>query len=391
MDEPSYLPPPVADPPGAWAAAEFGDITTASFLRGLRLAILGITVAVLFFLYVPEVIAHASVYRPLAVEVGAYLTLGAVAAWCGVLVARDRPLDRWRRPLVIVVIAASAAATAAIPAPHLMGPAHGVYGLVGWFAVLLLLGCPLSTLLAVLAAHNGLTIAQLALAGQANADTFTAMAMKGVVDFVLQYIAGYSAFALRRIADSAVRDAAEQERLRIDQAVGEQLSRDRQARYAALGQTVLPLLAGLAAGTHDPADEKVRGACAIEAAKLRRLFAESDHAPDPLVHELEACISLAERRGVDVSLAIRGQRPALPTDIRRALTEPALAALATAESVARLAVAASPTSVRVSVVADCPPHQLPAAATEQASHGVSVTGMAMRDRLWVEATWRSDG
>lgn len=377
-------------PPGAEPAAKAGEVTAASFLRGLRLAVFGITVAVLVLLYVPQVAAHAPVYRPLAVEIGAYLALGAVAAWCGALVAREEPFDRWRWPLLAVVFAASAAATAAIPAPHLMGSAHGVYGVVGWFAVLLLMGCPMSRLLAVLIAHHTLTAAQVVFAGQADADTFTAMAMKGVVDFALQALAGYSAVGLRRIAEYAARYAAEEERLRVDHAISEGLARGRRARYATLARTVLPMLAGLASGTHDPADVNVRRVCAIEAARLRRLFAEDDDVPDPLVHELQACISIAERNGVDVSLAIRGRRPALPNEVRRALTEPALAALATAGSVARVAVVACPTAVTVSVVADAPLLQLPSVAKQQEeSHEVTVTRMAQRERLWVEATWRA--
>jgi hypothetical protein len=45
----------------------------------------------------------------------------------------------------------------------------------------------------------------------------------------------------------------------------------------------------------------------LAATQLRRLFAENDDVPDPLVHELSACIDVAERRGLAVSLAVSGE------------------------------------------------------------------------------------
>ncbi len=65
---------------------------------------------------------------------------------------------------------------------------------------------------------------------------------------------------------------------------------------------------------------------------MRRLFAESDDVTDPLEHEIHACVDVAERQGKSVQLSIRGARPALPLDVRRALTEPVIAVLAGARS-----------------------------------------------------------
>ena len=86
------------------------------------------------------------------------------------------------------------------------------------------------------------------------------------------------------------------------QAVADRIRGARQARWLELRATAEPLLSGLAAGTADPADLAVQRACAVEAARLRRLFAESDDTPDPLVHELHACADVAQRRGVAVDI-----------------------------------------------------------------------------------------
>jgi hypothetical protein len=370
--------------------AEPTEVMAASFLRGLRVATLGVTVVVLFCLYVPQTVANASVYRPLALEVSGYVVLAAVAGLCGVLVLRDASLDRWRWPLLGVVFTASIAATAATPAPYLMGPAHGVYGIVGWFGVLLLLNTRLATLFGVLAVHYAVTLGQLALAGQTDRRTLTGMAIMSVIIFGFQIAVAFAAYALRRIAASAARTAAEEEHLRINEAVSEQLHSDRQARYAALADTVAPLLAGLASGTADPTDENVQRACAVEAARMRRLFAESDDVPDPLIHELQACIDVAERRGVTVSLAMRGRRPTLSKQVRRALTEPVIAALATAESVARVTMVAASATVTVSVVADSPPPTLASVTSGEGTDQVTVTSMTNENRLWVEVAWRAN-
>ena len=80
----------------------------------------------------------------------------------------------------------------------------------------------------------------------------------------------------------------------------------------AVRETVEPLLQDLAAGRANPADQAVQRDCAIAAARLRRLFAESDDAPDPLIHELLACADVAERRGVAADLEAVGGIPAVP-------------------------------------------------------------------------------
>ena len=86
------------------------------------------------------------------------------------------------------------------------------------------------------------------------------------------------------------------------QAVADRIRATRRARWLELRATAEPLLSGLAAGTADPADLAVQRACAVEAARLRRLFAEADETPDPLVHELHACADVAQRRGVAVDI-----------------------------------------------------------------------------------------
>ncbi len=102
----------------------------------------------------------------------------------------------------------------------------------------------------------------------------------------------------QQAADAATREADATAR----QAVADRIRSARQARWLELRTTAEPLLRGLATGTANPGDLAVQRACAVEAARLRRLFAEEDDAPDPLVHELHACADVAQRRGVAVDI-----------------------------------------------------------------------------------------
>lgn len=359
------------------------ELIATNFLRGLRWAAVGVTLVVLFGLQVPVVLANRDAYTSFALQVVAIAVFAAVALVVAATIVWHRRLGRWRWPLVGVVFAASVAATAGVTPRHRFGLAHWSYGTAGWPLVLLTLGSGIGVFAGLLAAHYCVTVAQV-VAGGAAAGTFGGVVSETAVTASFQVAVCVFAVLLRTVAATAARTAREQERLRTAEAVADQLHADRRDRYASLAQSVTPLLGGLASGALDPADEAVRRACAVEAARMRRLFAEDPTAPDPLVHELRACIELAERNGVAVHFAERGERPPMPTDARRLLTEPAVAVLATAKSAARLTVVGREGTVTVSVVADAPLDAVP----EVDADGVTTSTVVTGDRIWVEATWR---
>jgi hypothetical protein len=179
-------------------------------------------------------------------------------------------------------------------------------------------------------------------------------------------------------ADSAVRRRRQ---------VAERLHADRRQRYRTVRDAVAPLLAGLADGTLDPAEPEVRHRCAVDAGRLRRLFAETDDVADPLLHELRACSYIADQRGVVVDLQLTGRLPELDRDVRRALTEAPLLALAGAERRARVTVLGRTDEVAVSVLVDGR-GPAPAEPAGGASSAVTVSVLDDEDRRWVEARWR---
>ncbi|MBP2472589.1 hypothetical protein JOF53_001461 [Crossiella equi] len=356
------------------------ELTAAACLRALRLATLLIAFASLFGLALPVIVAHADVYRPLAFQLVAFGTLTAVAAFCAV---RADP-GHWRWPLLALVYGSAVLALSGVPPPLVVSPAEWSFFILGWFGVLLLLDKGIAAVLAFLGVHAVVNVVQLVLIGQASQANLVGLLIAGVTVFGYQSAVGFAAVLLHRIAATAAR-AAEVTRVRRTRAaITAGLHHDHEERYAALSRTALPLLVDLAAGRADPGDERVRRRAAVEAARMRRLFAEGDDVADPLLHELAACIDTAQRQGVSVQLAVRGPRPPLDLAVRRALTEPALATLVGAVSTAKVTVIGTRDGVTVSVVADAP---VPEPVRPTGS--VVVTNLVNADRVWVEAKWRA--
>jgi hypothetical protein len=357
-----------------------GDLPGAKLQRGLRLAIVAIALVHLFVVGLPALVMQADVYRSLAVEVVAFCVVTAVLVGIGIATWRERPLWHW--PGLAILAVAAVAALAGMPPTVLLTAGEWSFGVVCWAGLLLLLDYGF---LAVVVFMFGHLLARLVLL------TVTGPHYGAAVEGALLFTAGgyayqlglaFAATLLRRMANTVAATVEEEERLRTAEAVAERLHRDRQERYAGLDS--VPLLTGLAAGVLDPADDQVRTRCAVESGRLRRLFAERDEVPDPLLHELRACLDTAERRGVTVYLGTCGTRREPPLPVRRALTEPVLATLAAARSHARVTVIGSPTTVTVSVVADSDaPPEVPETGE------VTITRLAENGRHWVEATWQT--
>lgn len=362
-----------------------GDVETISTNVGqaLRWSVLAMNLIILCGLDLPKLVASQQHYRPLWAQLLSFAALIGVTLVVATRLARRRPLDRLRWPLVAVVFAVSVLATATVPAEQRLGIAHWSEGDAAWTLVLVVMDARLAVFVALVVAQYAVTFLHTALGG-ASALTVSEVVNATVIVFSYQLTVGIIAAVLRPVAVTAASISHNEERLRTEQAVADQIHRDRTDRYAALATTTAPLLAGLASGEADPGDAGFRRACAVEAARMRRLFAEDATVPDQLSHELRACIELAERNGISVRFAERGERPAVSTEIRRALTEPAVAALATAASTARVTVVGDEDEITVSVLADAPVDFVPTEPCPQVRTSTVVDG----DRLWINTTWR---
>ncbi|QFU89897.1 hypothetical protein [Amycolatopsis sp. YIM 10] len=354
------------------------ELTVARLFRGLRLATLLITAIYLVGLNLPLLLANAAVYRSFTVEVTAFAVLVLVAGFTGARIWRDHPLGRWRWPALAAVFGASAGAVFAVPAELVGTTAEWSNGTIGWLCLLLLADRSFTAVLVALAAHQVFSFGQLVLSGHGDRATLVDLAMITALVLGCQLTVAVATAAMGRLARAAAANAAREEQVRTAEAVADQLHRDRRERFTDLATRTVPLLARLAAGT--PVAE--RAPYAMEAARLRRLFAENDDVADPLLHELRACAEVAEHNGVRVFLDTWGERPGLPVDVRRALTEPVMACLTASVAESRVTVLGTPESVTVSVVTDAPP---PPESIRSAE--VAVTHRESGGRHWVEARW----
>lgn len=163
---------------------------------------------------------------------------------------------------------------------------------------------------------------------------------------------------------------------------------NRARRTAELATTSGPLLAGLASGQLDPASPRVRSRCAVEAARMRRLFVAESADLDPLVNQLRACIELAERgSGLRVQFAERGEPRSVPVRARLALTEAAATVLATATEPVRITLVRTSSEIVVSVITTASP-AVEAALGAVRVDDVALTTVATAEHVQAKATWR---
>ncbi|WP_446211080.1 hypothetical protein [Micromonospora sp. IBSANI012] len=336
---PASLPPP-DDVPAV-------DVARASD-RGARIAAVAIALVWHAVIGLPALLGSWSELAAPTVVAAGWLVVAATGGYAGArLLGGARPPAL---PLVAVLLAVDAAVFAASGRELLFTAANWVWGTLGWFFVVVLWGRRIPWLLAVLAAHSLIALAALLGHGAtAPADlTRYAMYVYGTSSLPIAVFTGAAviaglarqraAAAAATLAVAAERDAAERAR------------RERQARLALVSGAAEEVLAELADGRADPADPLVQRRCVLAAARLRRLIAESDDVPDPLLHELRAAADLAERNGLPIDLVAIGTPAPLPVEVRRRLVDPPTAALAEARRWARLTVVAGPDEVVVSLV-----------------------------------------
>lgn len=375
MTETAEIPPP--------------EMIAAEFLRGLRIAAMGVVVVVLCCIHLPVALQFTDAYRWPAGDLGALAAMLAVMLVAMVYVARDRPWNRTRWVLLAVALAASVGGTLAVEPEFLIRTPHWSWEMFGWFAVLLLLDLRLRWFFTALAGQYLVTLALVVGQGAAQTPVIVEFGVTGLLAGAWQSTVALFSVALQHSARVALRTAVAEEQLRTSERVAEQLHRDRQARYADLAVTTAPLLAGIASQQLNPADPGVQRACAVEASRMRRLFAESDDVSDPLEHEIHACVDVAERQGTAVQMSTRGSLPPLPLTERRALTEPVIATLAGPRSTARVTVTGRGETVTLSVVTDGAEQDAAPTLRDGPGGRVRVSRLVSGDRLWVEVTWEA--
>jgi hypothetical protein len=330
-----------------------------------------------------QLLHDRSAYSSFAFQGAMWLVMALAIAVGSVLALRTTPGWRSAWAIALIAAAASTAAAAASPAGQMLA-LNWAWGSAGWTGVMLLLRRRLRELGCFLAAEALATLGVQVWDGLHRADLAGFLAV-----LVWSTGAQLTVAAAVRVLDAAAGQAAaaagSEHAARERAATAELIRAARHARWLALQESAVPLVAELAAGTADPGDPQVRIRCAVQAARLRRLLAEGDAVPGPLVHELHASADMAERRGIAVEIETAGPLPPVPGPARRVITDAAIAILTAARSQARITLAAVATGIAVSFVADT------GTVVVLLAGGAGVAMEQDQDGavLWAEARWNT--
>ena len=322
-------------------------------------------------------------YASFAFQGALWLVMAVAIAVGSILVLRGSIDWRLAWTIAIVALVASTAAAAASPAGQMLAVSWA-WGSAGWIGVLVLHRRRLTELAWFLAAEAAAILGVQAWDGLDRLDLAAFLALLAWSTGA-QIAVAAAVKALDSAADRAATAARSEDAARERAATAEIIQAARHARWLALQESTVPLVAELAAGTADPGDAQLRVRCAIQAARLRRLMAEGDELPGSLVHELHASADVAELRGVAVEIETAGTLPPVPGPARRVITDAAIAILASARSQARITLATVAAGIAVSFVADTGSVVL----LPTASQGVAIEHQQDGSMLWAEARWNN--
>jgi hypothetical protein len=343
-----------------------------------------------------QVLAELHDYREPVVPVAVWLGVLAVAAW---LVPRARAggFTAAEAAAAVAIALAALAVTGWERRAH-YDPGSVDLSILGtvWVLVLVELSRPawawISGALLVFAVHTAfvirdmgmapLSLAQLAAAGYAIVIILVAFAA------LRPTLATHASIVARRAA-LASKSAAER-------AAAAAIQEDRRERLALMELEALPLLRGIAAGTLDPADARVRERCARHAATLRHSLTDRDRSAGGLLAGLEQVLRAARARGVLVDVRVIGD-PGHPApevaDAVRAAVDGVLSALP--PHPVTLTVLAPGDDVELYVIFGEPPRavpdvarlgrKVPAAAGWRAMVNLDETGAGSLELCWRKA------
>ncbi|MFD5315775.1 hypothetical protein [Streptomyces sp. NPDC127098] len=363
-----------------------GELIAVRYTHVISVVVV-VIVAIWHFGYDSMVLVRGwSRYEPAWAALAAWLVLSVVQLIGSTLLLRSALRGRAAQALTFVALLAGAVAVATYPKGQAISDLSWAANTVGWFGVLLLLQRPIHELVALLSCTVAMTVIALGVSGEL--DTPVSWARLITTSFTTAGIQLTFALLTRQLhhaAELATRAARAQADRMARQVAEETRHAERRRRYRYMRDRIAPLLRDLADGRAHPGHDAVRRSSAIEAARLRRLFAETEAAAHTLLHELRACADIAERRDVDVTFVCYGELPDVPVAVRRWLTEGPLLALASAEVSARVTVVAAAGEVTVSVVADA---AAPGTLRTSGSTDTSVIFDEKENLLWLETRWR---
>ncbi|HEY2671365.1 MAG TPA: hypothetical protein VGJ07_13465 [Rugosimonospora sp.] len=372
-------------------ADEPAEFVERGYTRGTAIAVVVIVVIWHLGNDLPTTLGNWSNYRWPALVAGCWVVFAALICVCAwYLLRRDghMPLPG---PVLGVLLAVSLAVDLCSPG-QMLTQSNWAWGAVGWLVLIVFWRRPIRGMALFLALNAVVALVVLVPDREFGRVGVSRYLMIVVGTVALQLGLSGAVRALRTAAGWSARASAAQAVTATRRAAADELHLARRQRYEVLRKGAADVLAELGYGA-DPTDLRIQHRCAAEAARLRRLVVETDDISDPLLHELRACADIAERKGVIVDLATAGVVPALPVQVRRALTEAPIAVLTAARGAARITVTVGGGLVAVGVVADTELDldAIPEAITPEPGDGIAaVESFRDGDRLWVQASVQID-
>ena len=312
--------PGALDRPAAARRQMAGDLPRSELPRTI-----GTVAWVWQFALLLQVLMDLPDYRHPAVPLAVWLGLVAAAAWL-IPRARARGLTTAQSAVAIAVAMTAVALVGWDRTQGATGTVDwSVFG-TGWVLMLVTLSRPawawVTGALLIFTAHAVFAIRLLG-------TTPLSLARLAVTVYTLTVIlAVFAALQLTFHAQAKIfaRRSVLASRSAAERAATAAVQQDRRGRLALLEADALPLLRGIADGTMDPADQRVRARCARLAATLRRALADGPRTADGILAELEPALSAARARGLPVEVQVVG-------DPGRPLPEVAGATLAAVDGV----------------------------------------------------------
>jgi hypothetical protein len=356
--------------------------------RGSRIAAVLIAFGWHLGINVPALVQWWPQYRvPWLAGMG-WLVFAAVGAVSAARLLRGTRSPTW--PLIGVLLLVYTAVFVNTPGQLLFQSANWAWSTLGWFVVLVLWGRRILALVSVFAVAAVIALVAMLYGGAGDAAGLSRYAMYVYGTTTLPIAFSIAAGVLRTLAADTARTAAARAALEAERIAARRAQDDRRERLSTVSRTAGAVLAELADGRADPTDPEVQRRCALEAARLRRLIAESDDVPDPLLHELRSAVDIAERNGLSVELVAIGTLPVLPVNVRRGLADPLTATLAAAEQWARLTVVAQPEEVVVGLITiSTAPDPMDPAPTGDTDGVVEYVYQRDGDLVWAQTRWRA--
>jgi hypothetical protein len=265
-----------------------------------------------------QALANSSDYRQPAAAIVVWLAVLGAGAW---LTPRLRAGGLTAGETAIAV-AVAVAALAAIGTVH---RAHGTPGSVDlailgtvWLLLMVVVSHParvwVPVALLFLAVQGALVIREQGL-------NLVSLSQLGVAGYIV--VAVLIAFAALRPTlavhvSMAARQASLASRSAAERAAAAAVRQERDSRLAVLEDEALPLLRGIADGTLDPTEERVRAQCAQHAAVLRDALTDVAPPGGELVARLERALRAVAARGLPGTVQLIGDPGTAPPPVVRA-------------------------------------------------------------------------